>query len=86
MTLSFVKKTKSTRTSFVQITFTVVAFLLITFSTFCQSVVDQSHTGTNDWYTCLVDGQVIGQSFTAGKSGNLTGVELDFFINPCLLY
>ena len=45
--------------------------------------IDQSHTGTNDFLHCIIDYQIIGQSFTAGLSGALSKIQIDFELFPC---
>ncbi|HNW88353.1 MAG TPA: T9SS type A sorting domain-containing protein [Bacteroidales bacterium] len=47
------------------------------------SQTDQSHTGSLTDYTCLTDGQIIGQSFTAGLSGRLQQIKIDFELTSC---
>ena len=49
----------------------------------CGEITDQSNTGTNNWETCTTNGQIVGQSFTAGKTGSLSSIEIDFQINSC---
>lgn len=49
----------------------------------CGYVTDQSHTGVNNWYTCTTDGQIVGQSFVASRSGSLNDVKIDLNINSC---
>ena len=43
-----------------------------------QSSIDQSHTGTSQEYVCLSYSQQLAQSFTAGRSGNLSKVSIDY--------
>ena len=43
--------------------------------------IDQTHTGTNNWYTCLSSTQILGQSFTAEISGALTKISIDFALS-----
>ena len=46
-----------------------------------SQTIDQTHTGTNNWYTCLSTTQILGQSFTAEISGALTKISIDFALS-----
>src|ERR1035437_5809917 len=61
---------------------TFLAFVLMTNCVSAQ-ILDQSNTGTNNRYTCTTDGQIVGQSFTSGMTGNLASINLDFEIFSC---
>ena len=59
-----------------------LVFFVFTIAPFVNSqTIDQTHTGTNNWYTCLNTTQILGQSFTANISGALTKISIDFALS-----
>ena len=63
-----------------QILITII-FLFTVAPIVSSQTIDQSHTGTNDEYTCLSTTQILGQSFTAEISGALTQISIDFTLS-----
>ena len=61
-----------------------LVFFMFTIAPIVNSqTIDQTHTGTNNWYTCLSTTQILGQSFTAEISGALTKISIDFALPNC---
>ena len=59
-----------------------LVFFVFTIAPIVNSqTIDQNHTGTNNWYTCLSTTQILGQSFTAEISGALTKISIDFALS-----
>ena len=59
-----------------------LVFFVFTIAPIVNSqTIDQTHTGTNNWYTCLSTTQILGQSFTAEISGALTKISIDFALS-----
>ena len=59
-----------------------LVFFMFTIAPIVNSqTIDQTHTGTNNWYTCLSTTQILGQSFTAEISGALTKISIDFALS-----
>ena len=60
----------------------LLCVLNFTFGMTAQTT-DQSFTGAGDGSMSLIEGQILGQSFTAGIDGILANISFDIQINSC---